>query len=476
MQRAIQRGCEVFDFMGGGPFKAKFGAEPDTTKMRWMRGRRRWLVTARKVAKFVHYWQQGALGRSSRLARQAAAFVARGGRSAHPTRPPAVVLGDIDLVRAIGLARIPSVVLAPPGSPVRYSRHTRAVLPWHNAWERPEELVDALVRFGQAQPEPPVLFYQEDRTLLLVSRHRDRLREAFRFVVPDAEFVEQAVDKSRFQELAARLDLPVPPARVIPAGLPAAPDLGLAFPMILKPIIRIPSRWEPMAGPGKATSVANLAELRARWPRIAAANLPILAQELIPGPETCIESYHAYVDERGNIVGEFTGKKIRTLPAAYGDSTALETSDAADLRTLGRALLKRLKFRGVAKLDFKRGPDGRLHLLEINPRFNLWHHLGAVAGVNLPALVYSDLVGWPRPIVMQAQPEFRWCKPWKDAAAIRAAGLSLFSWLPWALRCEAKSGLAWDDPFPVFGAALWRGMNRVTQPPLTLTPASRSDV
>jgi predicted ATP-grasp superfamily ATP-dependent carboligase len=182
------------------------------------------------------------------------------------------------------------------------------------------------------------------------------------------------------------------------------------------------------------------------------------------------------VDERGHIVGEFTGKKIRTLPAAYGDSTALETSDAPDVRALGRTLLKRMKFRGVAKLDFKRGPDGRLHLLELNPRFNLWHHLGAVAGVNLPALVYGDLVGWPRPIVAQAQSGFQWCKPWKDAAAARAAGFSLVSWMPWALRCEAKSGVAWDDPIPLFGAALWRGMNRVQQPQLTLNPASRSDV
>jgi hypothetical protein len=48
--------------------------------------------------------------------------------------------------------------------------------------------------------------------------------------------------------------------------------------------------------------------------------------------------------------------------------------------------------------------------------------------------------------------------------------------MPWALRCEAKSGVAWDDPIPLFGAALWRGMNRVQQPQLTLNPASRSDV
>jgi predicted ATP-grasp superfamily ATP-dependent carboligase len=485
MEQAIQRGCTTFDFMGRGPFKAKFGAALDETKIRWLRGRHRWLMKARKVAKTAFYWQQGAIGRTSRLTRQGLSWIARGGRSAHPTRPPACVLGDIDLVRALGVARIPSTVLAPPGAPVRYSRHTRGAFPWHNAWERPEELVDALVRFGQAQPEPPVLFYQEDRTLLLVSRYRDRLREGFRFVVPDAELVEQLVDKARFSELAARVDLPVPPARMLsPDEHPGGPaDLGLAFPIVVKPITRIPERWEPVAGPGKATALASQTELRALWPKIAAANLPILAQELVPGPETCVESYHAYVDERGHVVGEFAGKKIRTWPLSYGDSTALETSDAADVLKLGRTLLQRLKFRGVAKFDFKRGPDGRLHLLEVNPRFNLWHHLGAVAGVNLPALVYGDLVGWTRPAVPAARAGLRWCKPWKDAAAARAADVSLIRWLPWMLQCEAKSGMAWDDPFPLFGAMAHRGLSALTrvirrtkEPPLTLNPASRSDV
>jgi len=476
MEQAIQRGCTTFDFMGRGPFKAKFGAEVDDTKQRWMRGRRRWLMRARKLAKTAYYWQQGAVGRTARLTRQAVAWIGRGGRASHPVRPPACVLGDIDLVRALGVARIPSTVLGPPGAPARYSRHTRAVFPWHNAWENPEQLVDALVRFGQAQPEPPVLFYQEDRTLLLVSRHRERLREGFRFIVPDAELVEQLVDKARFQKLAARLDLPVPAACVISPGdrLPGD-DFPIPFPIALKPLVRIPARWEPLAGPGKATSVSNLQDLRDLWPRIMAANLPILAQELVPGPETRIESYHVYVDERGNVAGEFAGRKIRTWPSSYGDSTALETTDAADVLALGRALVKRLQFRGVAKFDFKRGPDERLRLLEVNPRFNLWHHLGAIAGVNLPALVYGDLIGAPRPMMVPVHAGYRWCKPWKDHSAAREAGMSLAEWIPWVFRCEAKSGLAWDDPLPFIGATLWRGLNtlartvrRTKELPLTL--------
>jgi D-aspartate ligase len=93
------------------------------------------------------------------------------------------------------------------------------------------------------------------------------------------------------------------------------------------------------------------------------------------------------VDVSGAIVGEFTGRKIRTFPRDYGHSTAVEIVSLPDVAEVGRDVVARLGVRGVAKLDFKRDDHGRLHLLEINPRFNLWHHPDAVAGVNLPAMV-----------------------------------------------------------------------------------------
>ena len=76
---------------------------------------------------------------------------------------------------------------------------------------------------------------------------------------------------------------------------------------------------------------------------------------------------------------------------------------------------------------------GRLHLLEVNPRFNLWHHPAAVAGVNLPALVHADLTGAPRPsgrratrrvdVVHAARPT---CAPRTRPACRRCR------WLRWA--------------------------------------------
>src|SRR5213080_4801764 len=151
-------------------------------------------------------------------------------------RPLACVMGDMDLVRPLGLAGIPCAVVAPRGAPTRFTRFARHALDWVDAWDAPEAQVDVLVRFAEAQPEPPVLYYEEDRELLLVSQFRDRLARAFRFVVADADLVEALVDKAHFQELAARLDLPVPRAHVLhPEVEPCPAELAVRLPCIVKP-------------------------------------------------------------------------------------------------------------------------------------------------------------------------------------------------------------------------------------------------
>ncbi len=67
MTRAMAAGCETFDFMGLGDFKAKFGAELDVTKTRWVRSRYRWLARARDFAERGYRWQQSVRGRIARM-------------------------------------------------------------------------------------------------------------------------------------------------------------------------------------------------------------------------------------------------------------------------------------------------------------------------------------------------------------------------------------------------------------------------
>ncbi len=371
-------------------------------------------------------------------------------------RPLACVMGDMDLVRPLGLAGIRCAVVTPPDGLPQYSRFASTVIPWpdEEIAEGAEALLDRLEHFAASQPERPVLFYEQDAQLLFVSRNQERLTRTFRFVIADPVLVEDLVDKGRFQVLAERLNLPVPPTRrVRPVAGSTPTDIDLRFPVVVKPLWRRKS-WTAIGETAKVIQIDTPQALREAWPHWALHGMDLVVQELIPGPETRIESYHVYIDEHGGTVGEFTGQKIRTLPTYLGHSTALTITNATDVASLGRSLVATLGLRGVAKFDFKRDPDGRLHLLEVNPRFTLWHHLGAIAGVNLPALVYADMTGSPRPTATHLRTGVRWCRFSEDWHAAKQSGVSLSTWLPWALGCEANS-LAWDDPMP-FAHTLWR--------------------
>jgi D-aspartate ligase len=377
-----------------------------------------------------------------------------------PAAPPAAqawVLGTIDLVRALTLAAIPVVVIAEREDPARYARSAVARLD-APAERPPEARASALLALAADQPQAPVLYYDNDEALLFVSRNRDRLARGFRFTLPAADLVEDLVDKARFHPLAERLGLPVPRTVRCPSRA-LDDDHGLRFPLIVKPISRHGGAWARAAA-GKAVLVADRAALSALATRLADASLELLVQEAVPGPESRVESYHVFVDEQGRVAGEFTGRKLRTHPRSCGFSTAITITDDADLRALGRRIALDLELRGVAKLDFKRGPDGVPKLLEVNPRFNLWHHPGALAGVNLPALVFDRLLGRPATAPPTVRAGVTWCSP-RDLRAARAAGVGIVPWVRWVAGCDAISGLAWHDPFPLPRAAARRARGRL---------------
>lgn len=367
--------------------------------------------------------------------------------------PLACVIGSMDLIRPLGLAGIRCASVSRRGALPRYSRFTGPTVEWRDPRGEGDLLIENLVAFGEAQGDRPVLFYEGDWETLLISRHRDRLSQTFRFLMSDNSTVEALIDKERFRGLADELDLPVPvSARLSPERLEPG-DLPCAFPLLVKPVTRHTPTWHRLAGQAKAVRVNEYDGLAALWRDARDQGVELMVQQLVHGPESAVESYHVYVDARGAIAAGFTGRKVRTFPRRFGHSTALIVTDRADVADLGADVVRRLDLRGVAKLDFKRGADGRLWLLEVNPRFSLWHHLGAVAGLNIPALVYFDLVGRPLAISGAARAGARWSRPLDDLRAVRAARGSLLTWLAWLVLGDAKSAVALDDPMPLLRGA-----------------------
>jgi predicted ATP-grasp superfamily ATP-dependent carboligase len=126
-----------------------------------------------------------------------------------------------------------------------------------------------------------------------------------------------------------------------------------------------------------------------------------------------------------------------------------------ELMRLGREVSQALGLVGPVKLDFKRDPlDERLYLFEVNPRFTLWCYLGAVCGVNLPKIAYSDLVGETCELPSDYRTGVRWLSFGNDFRAFvrdygPRGGLSLVDWILSYRGQKIYDIFSWRDPLPL---------------------------
>lgn len=368
-----------------------------------------------------------------------------------------VVLGELNLVRAAGMAGLRPLVVSRNPFTAR-SRYAAGEATVTAAVEDMERSAEELLALGRSMPGRPVLYFSNDAHLLMLARHRSELLTAFRFLLAESELIEDLVDKSRFQELARRHLLPVPGSILCDDD---ATDLDppWGFPCIVKPTSRVGWFESKIMGrvPHKVFKVSGRAELREWAARLREGGRAFILQEYVEGGDDAIFSYHAYVNASGRTLGWFVGKKVRTYPMDTGRSTCLELVHDEEVRQLGESILGRLGFRGVVKIDFKRDVrSGRLFLLEVNPRYNIWHYLGAVCGVNLPGICHRDLTGGAPVPESTYRTGIRWISVPMDLKAtwslIRSRKLRVGAWIRSYAGRKIYNRFAWNDPMPVLAS------------------------
>jgi predicted ATP-grasp superfamily ATP-dependent carboligase len=470
LRRAIEAGRREYDFLGGDHrYKRELATSCRTAVgLRAVRDRAGIRERTRRIV-------EGGLAAARVLRVSVQGGSGGGGPEAGGT--PAVLHGDLNMLRCFAGTGVRAVVLsADPDAPSFFSRHCGQRRLCASPREDPETALANLRELGKLQPTRPVLFYGDDAMLLLVSRHREALRERFRFSLPPADRVEALVDRLRFAALAGELALPVPRTLTSAARLRAAEIAALIPPpVVLKPFNHLGFRSSKTVkelglGPVKALYAGSVDELSRMIERISAFSPEFVVQEHVPGGEDQVYSFHTYLDARRRPLGHYVGRKIRTWPRRAGVSTYLELCDAPELVRLGFEVLERLDLCGVAKLDFKRDPrTGRFYLLEVHPRFSLWNHLGAASGVNLPLLAYKDLLGIPTAPAPPARIGLRWLSLADDARTFSrsfapAGELSLAAWLASLRGPKVYDVFAWDDAWP-FVMNLPRELGRAEPPP-----------
>ncbi len=373
--------------------------------------------------------------------------------------PPAVVMGDLTLVRSLGMAKIPSVVIThDPDDITLRSRHAagHAVVSGFEAAAQARTAAQLVALGRRMKPyycEKLPLFYGTDSQLAFLHAYREPLSEWFSFLLNDDALGRALWDKQPFYELAERAGIPVPQtARADDAAAVAA----LRSPLVIKPRAKVD--WRELQrtlfdGNGKARELASSEELFAD-PVVQARRADLLVQECIPGTTLDLPSFHGFVDADGVLLAHYCGSKIRTYPATFGESSFIELKPDDRVEELGRRVIEKLGVRGVFKIDFIRDQrDDRLYVLELNARFTLWNYLGAVHGVNLPKIAYDYLVmGRNVPRAGSYHPRHRWLNFYRDLQAYRASRDGSLPFARWAtslvMSRNVYEAFAWSDPEP----------------------------
>ena len=375
-------------------------------------------------------------------------------------RIPVLLLGGVNLVRALGLAGVPVVVASPDEhEPAFASRYClgRCVLP---PLSRTDAAVDAIVMIGEhlamLHGRRIPLFYGNDDFLKLIHANRERLERHFLLLLNTPRVAEALLTKDGFQSFAQEAGLPVP-AALSWDGTGAASVAEYPGPVLVKPSNK--EGWSDSQlrkrafGSAKALVFATGAEAAAD-PVLALFRGQLTCQQYASGDDSDNWSFHGFADSKGHVIQCFTGRKLRTFPPDNGESAYIELAESEELRVLGTRLAACIPLRGIFKMDFKKDSrTGRWYLLEVNARFTLWEYLGAANGVNLMRTAYDFLLEAQHPQPVPARYDTRWLSFELDTRAFRAlhseGRLGAVRWIASLLDARKVYNLfAWNDPLP----------------------------
>lgn len=241
------------------------------------------------------------------------------------------------------------------------------------------DLAEAAKRVGAS-----VVLPGTEQALLAVSEHAAAFPPHIAVGAPDLRSVLAATDKTTLPELAAAAGFRVPPTQLMGAdtGIDTA---GVEFPVMVKPLRSVQNTADGLRR-FEVSRVDTPVELAA-----ALAALPDgqgLVQPFLAGRIRTVNG----VAWNGEVVITVHKLAHRTWPIGGGVvCSATTTAVHPALEAASRTLIRNVNWSGLFNLQLIETPDGRHHLIDVNPR--MYHSLALAigAGANLPA-IWTDLL------------------------------------------------------------------------------------
>jgi D-aspartate ligase len=347
-------------------------------------------------------------------------------------------------------------------------------------WRCPDPLVDeagfidCLLKIGPGFKARPVLFPTNDQWATAISKHKEELQAYYIPCVADWETIELIINKDRFYPWAAAKGYPVP--RLYSRDKFLGADFK-SFPVAAKPKYRRISNLSQDAVRLSQRLDRNrmvVLKDRGEYENYLSANKDILPyitfQEYVPGMADCMYTVGIYADEKGEVLGLFTGRKVRGFPPDIGDCIVGQSEGVpAEMIAQVKKMVKDLSYQGIAEFEFKKNVEnGEFRLIEVNPRSWSWVGITPACGVDLPWIAYADLtgiesVGYQESTAAQGEVKYvRLLDDFKNCVySYRRAGFADYSLgvCRWRKSLRAKKRVyaefSWDDPVPGLYYLFW---------------------
>jgi len=317
-------------------------------------------------------------------------------------KPPALVFNchynGLSIIQELGRHGVPVYALDTFRSVGTVSRYA-------HYWPCPDPLCDedAFIQFlierGGEFDQKPVLFPTNDHWATAIARHKQELGMWYLPCVADGPVVDLLISKDRFYQWAMERNYPVPRSYSVDEVLEADGDI---FPLIAKPIARRSPNLcmdhrdlHKFFDAHRMTVINNTSEYRDFTSQYADYLDYFLFQEYVPGMADRMYTVGIYANRQHEVLGLFTGRKVRGFPPDIGDCIVGQGERMPDeIIECVKEMVCDLGYSGIAEFEFKKDPStGRFRLIEINPRSWSWIGITPACGVSLPWIAYADLTG-----------------------------------------------------------------------------------
>lgn len=358
-----------------------------------------------------------------------------------PRRPPAVVASvfqtGLNLMRDLEQKGIRVVGVdcdrENPGFRSRYGRSFRCP----NPDTEPDNWLDFMLSLSTAMGEKPVLIAAADIFVSAIGRHSQLLGEHFIFSRSGCLLQASLSTKEKQYALAREYGLPSPQSIYVQTVQELEDFCGRArFPVLLKP--RTHREWEslpndnPLRG-RKTVSAGTREELISHYGKVSALVPQAVAQEEIVGPDSAKFCYLSVYALAGHRLGGCVVQELRAYPLMYGSATLVEPVVDEEIDRVCNNFLMSLGFVGICEIELKRDSrDGKLLLIEVNPRFSGTGDCARYTGVETGYLHYLDLIGQTPSPVVATKFGFRHVMLVNDLTAFpKYLDQGLMGWMEW---------------------------------------------